>query len=91
MYQIKIKIDHPNIRMILLKENKKLDESEWEDENNLSVTLLKKIDELLQKNNIKKNQLEEVAIESGQSSYSSSRISAAVSRISNYYLTNYRK
>lgn len=88
-YKIIIQIDHPLVKLTLCKKGKRIDEMEWEEENNLSQKLLLKIDELLKRNDLERENLEEIKTESSHSSYSASRIASITAKVSNFYLTNF--
>ncbi|MDA3814924.1 MAG: hypothetical protein PF549_00985 [Patescibacteria group bacterium] len=88
-FLIKIFIEESTIRLRLMKNEEVIDEKSWQEKANLSLKLLLNIDKLLEKNKIKKEQLNNIEVESDQSiSYSSTRIARAVAEAEHYCLTN---
>lgn len=91
MYTITIKIDHPQISVVLKEEGKTKDEIKWIDDSQTSIKLLSAIDKLLRKNKIKKEDIINIDVETLQTTYSSARIAEATSLVANYCLTNFSK
>ena len=88
---ILISIKHPLVSVILFGGKKKMDEITWKDNNDLSLNLLKNIDNLLSKNKLKIKMVNKIEVNSLQTTYSSSRIAKIVAKTTNYYLTNCHK
>jgi len=90
-HSIIIKIDQPDISVVLKLNNKEIDEIKWDDNNQTSVKLLFNIDNILNKNKIKKENISNIDVETLQTTYSSARISKATSLVAGYCLTNFPK
>lgn len=91
MNSIIIKINHPQISLVLEADNKKTDEIAWTDDSQTSVKLLANIDKILERNKIKKEEISNIDVETLQTTYSSARIAKATSLVANYCLTNFSK
>ena len=87
-YLLKIVIRGADIKLQLLKEQILVDNLKWQDANSLSLELLKGIDKLLEKNRIKKEQLNNIEVDSDEATYSSTRIAKTVAEAGRYCLTN---
>lgn len=88
---ILISIDHPLVSAILFDDGKETDRITWEDDNNLSLNLLEKIDKLLMGNDLEIEEINEIKVDSLQTTYSSTRIAKILANTTNYYLTNCQK
>lgn len=89
-FLVKIVIRKSRIELRLLKkaEFEVVDKIRWEDSNNLSLNLLANIDNLLKKNKVKKEQLNNIDVDSDQTTCSSTRIARTVAEAGRYCLTN---
>lgn len=89
-FLLKILIEGLQIELQLLREGDEsiVDKMNWQDENSLSLKLLKNIDRLLKKNKIEKEQLNNIDVDSDQTTYSSTRIARTVAEAVRYCLTN---
>lgn len=90
---LKISINHPEINLELYEEGGGEPEDSicWEDKNNLSLKLLANIDKLLERNIIRKEQLNNIDVDSTQSTYSSTRIAQTIAKAGCYCLTNFSR
>ena len=85
--KLTIKVEHPKIILELRDAKGKLiDSVQWQEQNNLSTTLLDSIDKLLRKNKIEIEELKKIDVETSQARYTSARISKAVAKTVNWYL-----
>ncbi len=83
-----IKIKGADIFVLLKNEHGKVvDEYSWNDQNNLSTTLLDAIDKILLRNKISIEQLNNCDVESDQKTYTSTRIAETVAKTVRYCLT----
>ena len=81
---ITIKIEDKNIEIILKNKNDFVDKISWEEDQNLSQTLLMKIDDLLQKNNLTPKDVEKVKVETDiDDKFTSIRIAKIVAKTFN--------
>ncbi len=89
-FLIKILIKGQQIELQLLREKEFniIDKMSWQEENNLSLKLLVNIDKILEKNRIKKEQLNNIEVDSDETTYSSTRIAKTVAEAGCYCLTN---
>ena len=82
-----IKVEYPKIELRLESKNGEvIDSVQWEENNDLSRTLLVGIDKLLAGSKIEVSQLAKIDVETQQARYTSSRISKAVAQTVNYCL-----
>ncbi|MEA2007199.1 MAG: hypothetical protein U9O20_03525 [Patescibacteria group bacterium] len=82
-----IKVEYPKIELELQGEKSEvIDVQEWEENNDLSGTLLAGIDKLLTRNKIEVSHLAKIDVKTQQVRYTSSRISKAVAQTVNYCL-----
>lgn len=88
---ILISLDNSLITLSLVEKGRELDKLTWKDENNLSLNLLKRIDDILLKNKLKIEEIEKIEVDSLQTTYSATRIAKIVAKTTNYYLTNCQK
>ena len=89
-FLIKILIKGQQIEVQLLREKGSVivDGMSWQEEKNLSLKLLVNIDKILEKNRIKKEQLNNIEVDSDETTYSSTRIAKTVAEAGRYCLTN---
>lgn len=89
-FSVEIVIRKSRIELRLLRgaDFEVVDKIAWEDSNNLSLNLLANIDNLLKKNKVKKEQLNNIDVDSDQTTYSSTRIARTVAEAGRYCLTN---
>jgi len=82
MYKLTIAVQHPNIELMLYKNSKRplrmVQTLVWQDQNNLSLKLLERIDEILRKEGISIEQVGDFETITSQASYTSSRIVRSV-------------
>ncbi|GEM_PF-1404972 len=82
-----IEIEGRKIKIKLLKDGNIVSDESWEDEGNLSQTLLKKMDELLKRNNLTVQDLKSgVNVKSDNESYTSARIAKITADMINFSL-----
>lgn len=91
MLKLIIKIEQPQVELVLERDNKMIDSTQWQDNNSLSVNLLAKIDALLKKNGLTVQELDKAEVQTSQDSYTSSRIARAVAKTLEFCLTNKKK
>ncbi len=83
-----IKVEGKAITLELEKENSVLDTKEWQEDGNLSKTLLNEIDTILTKNKLKISDIDpDVRVETDNDSYTSARIVNVVAKIMKYSLS----
>lgn len=79
-------VEHPNLIVQLKDQDKVVDEQLWQDQNDMSQTLLANIDELLERNKLTITELETVEVETEQASFTSARIAKTVAKTLQYCL-----
>ena len=84
MKQLILNIEKTKIRLDLVSGRKNLDSLEWKENNNLSRTLLRKIDEILKKNKIRLDPAGNLSRKSLHKTSHSANISNGVDKISGY-------
>lgn len=83
-----IKVAGKKIHLELQNEKGIVDTKEWEEDGNLSKTLLVGIDELLTENKLKISDIEpDIKVETDNDSYTSARIASVVAKIMKYSLS----
>lgn len=82
-----IKVKDQEIVLELRKGEKLVDKIEWKDENNLSLSLLKNLDKLLNRNKVKTMDLKKSDVNIVRAGFSTERILSTVSKTVNYCLT----
>jgi hypothetical protein len=83
-----IKVEGKKIRLELQNEKGIVDTKEWQEDGNLSKTLLVGIDELLTKNRLKISDIDpDIKVETDNDSYTSARIASVVAKIMKYSLS----
>jgi hypothetical protein len=88
LIKILIKGQQVELQLLRKKEFNVIDKMIWQEENNLSLKLLVNIDNILEKNRIKKGQLNNIEVDSDETTYSSTRIAKTVAGAGCYCLTN---
>jgi tRNA A37 threonylcarbamoyladenosine modification protein TsaB len=81
---IEIKIDDNQITLILKKDDEVVDEMSWSEKQNLSRELLGKIDELLSKNNVGRNEVKMTVNTDIDEKFTTVRIAKVVANTFNY-------
>lgn len=83
-----IRVEGKKIHLELQNKKGIVDTKEWEEDGNLSKTLLVGIDELLTKNKLKISDINpDVEVEADNDSYTSARIASVVAKIMKYSLS----
>lgn len=82
-----IQVQDQEIVLLLKKSDKTIDKLTWQDENNLSLSLLKNFDKLLSRNKIKAMDLEKSEIKIKKTGLSTQRIIETFSKTLNFCLT----
>lgn len=90
IYKLVIIIDQPQVEISLYSNQKVIDSMVWNDTNDLSVTLLLQIDQLLTGHNLNVWELEKVEVVAQEASFTSARIAQAVAKTINYGLKTER-
>ncbi len=84
---LEIKIEDQNILLMLKKGDEIADKIEWKDKNDLSLSLLKNLDKLLNRNKINAMDLKKSDVDIVSAGFSTRGITATVSKTVNYCLT----
>ncbi len=85
---LNIKVQGKEIELELKDGKRVLDKIKWKDENDLSLSLLKNLDKLLKKNNLRIMDFKKSDVKIINAGFSTERILTTVSRTVNYCLTN---
>ncbi|MFC1644998.1 hypothetical protein ACFL08_03155 [Patescibacteria group bacterium] len=85
MFNIEIKIEDDKITLILRKDEEVVDEMIWNEHQNLSAELLGKIDELITRNKVDRNEVKNVSVNTGiDEKFTTVRIAKVVANTFNY-------
>ncbi len=83
-----IKVNHPKIVLEIKQRQEVIDQMNWQDNNNTSTIILKKIEQILKRNNLTINELSKIKTQYNQKSFTATRIIRTVAKTINYCLAN---
>lgn len=85
MFNLEIKIEDNQITLILRKDEEIVDEMKWSEYHNLSAELLSRIDELITRNGVDRNDVKNVSVNTGiDEKFTTVRIAKVVADTFNY-------